>query len=478
MESRIIKRREQEATHNALQRRLTEFNILAGHGKSELRVEEMRRARSEAAERRDLFMDYTYVKSEQEKARRTQIAQFEEHLADELARRKAAQLREEMDKRRICEGSEELRTLKERLHLAKVNKERAQQLLDIEARREQERVSDHVVAEYMNNERLEQEELEHKLNVEKAKQRERVKLINQHQIATKEAMREEALKEFEKERQQVAELVNKIAKEDSDEKAARDEKQRETRILLQQFMVEQKQKQEAMEQAEVDENDRIEAYARGKRAREEQLAREKEEAEREKTRILNAMLGKMEARNKAAEEMELLRNDLHLEEMEAESRRREEMKMRKKLEDKEDMKKAYVYQMQMKDHKASVAREEEAKIRDELLRKFAEDDRIEQMNEQKKRMKVEQHKREAQRLIELRREMYENAREQERAEMDKLKAEEAARQVIIEQERRRLLQEYASELQDFLPKGTLDRPEDRALLIRSAPSAMMKSASR
>merc|ERR1712048_350390 len=184
-----------------LRRMLVENNILAGHGKSETRVEDKRRARSAAAERRDLFMDYTYTKGEQDKERRTRIAQFEENLADELARRKAEGLREEMNRRRICDGSEELRALKERLHAAKVNKERAQQLLDGEIRREHMRLHDHKIAEHMENERLEHLELEHKLNIEKLKQR-----------------------------------VNKIAQEDKDESDAREEKKREAREMLRQFM--------------------------------------------------------------------------------------------------------------------------------------------------------------------------------------------------------------------------------------------------
>lgn len=466
MEQRIIKRRETEARENELRRRLTENNILAGHGKSEVRVEEMRRARSEAAERRDLFMDYTFVKGEQDKARRTQIAQFEEHLADEIARRKASQHREEMDRKRICDGSEELRQLKEKLHMAKVNKERAQQLLDIEVRKQQDLLSDHVAAEYMENERLEQAEMEHRLNIEKAKQRERVKHINQQQIADKEAQRIEALKEYEKDRSQVDALVAKIAKEDSDEMHAREEKKRETRIMLRQFMIEQQEKQRAMDAAEVDENNRIEAYARMKREQEEELQRRKEEAEKEKQRIFKQMASQMEGKRKEAEDLELLRNDLHLEELEAESRKREAIQMRKKLEDREEMKNAYVFQMQMKDRIAANAREEEAKIREELLRKFAEDDRIEQMSEQRRRMKMEEHKREAQRLLELRRQMYEEAREKERQIDAQLRADEGTRQVIIEEERRRLIMEYGADLKDFLPKGTLENMDDYNLLFR------------
>merc|ERR1712066_735346 len=104
-----------------------------------------------------------------------------------------------------------------------------------------------------------------------------------------------------------------------------------------------------MEREEQEEYDKIEQYAKDKRAREEALAAQAAEAERQKQAILNAQLGKMEARNKEAQELENLRNDLHLEELEAESRRREEMQMRKKLEDREEMKQAYMFQMQMKE---------------------------------------------------------------------------------------------------------------------------------
>jgi hypothetical protein len=45
---------------------------------------------------------------------------------------------------------------------------------------------------------------------------------------------------------------------------------------------------------------------------------------------------------------------------------------------------------------------EEAVFRTQLMAKFAEDDRIEQLNEQKRRMKVQVHRREVERLIEVR----------------------------------------------------------------------------
>jgi hypothetical protein len=150
----------------------------------------------------------------------------------------------------------------------------------------------------------------------------------------------------------------------------------------------------------------------------------------------------------------------HEEEHEAEARRREELKLRKKLEDREEMKRAYVSQMDMQERKRAAALEEEDKIRNELLAKFAEDDRLEQLNDQRRRLKIEQHKREAQRLIDLRREQFEQARNAERDEEERLRGEEGHRQAIIEEERQKLLQEYAVPLRDFLPKGTLECADD------------------
>jgi len=460
VEQRILKNRAQEAKDASLRRMLTENNILQGHAKSEARVETCRRSRSAAELRRDVFQDYTHTKNQQDNERKTRIAHFEENLADELARRKSETLRHEMDKRRVCDGSEELRALKERLHAGKVNKERAQQLLDLETRKATDRFHEHHIAEHMENERLEHLELEHKLGIEKLRQAERVKVINQQQIAAKEAQRQEALNEYLKEREQVEELVNKIKSEDKTEKDARDEKQEEAKEMLKKFMIDQKTKQEAMEKAEKDENDAIEAYAAGKRAREEQLAREEEAKAAVKAAILKKQLAQAERASKDKEELEQLRNDLVYEQMEAEERRREEMKMRKKMEDKEEMKNAYLHQMQCKEDKAANFIAEEAKIKENLLRKFAEDDRLEQMNEQKRRMKVEQHKREAERLVALRREMFDASRAQERASEDHLRGEEADRQIIIEGERQRLLQEHAPGLRDFLPKNTLETQED------------------
>lgn len=64
---------------------------------------------------------------------------------------------------------------------------------------------------------------------------------------------------------------------------------------------------------------------------------------------------------------------------------------------------------------AQLQREEDA-FRDKMMAKFADDDRLEQLNAQKRRLKIQDHKREVDRLLEEKRAMYEAARAAEEAE--------------------------------------------------------------
>merc|ERR1712192_18884 len=106
------------------------------------------------------------------------------------------------------------------------------------------------------------------------------------------------------------------------------------------------------------------------------------------------------------------------------------------------------------------AEAEEAVFREKLMAKFAEDDRIEALNDQKRRMKVQVHKREVERLIQARREQYEAQRQSEVAELAHQRIEQEKRFVEVEEEKRRLLRAHAAEFRDYLPKGMFENRED------------------
>ena len=94
------------------------------------------------------------------------------------------------------------------------------------------------------------------------------------------------------------------------------------------------------------------------------------------------------------------------------------------------------------------------------MKKFAEDDRIEQMNHQKRRMKQIEHKRAVDALVEERRKINQQQAELERIEREKEIELENYKQAVVEQERQRLLREHAAKLVGFLPKGVLRDKKD------------------
>lgn len=109
-----------------------------------------------------------------------------------------------------------------------------------------------------------------------------------------------------------------------------------------------------------------------------------------------------------------------------------------------------------------------------MLAKYADEERIEQMNAQKKRMKVLEHKRAVEALIQERREREEKERKADQelyireAELEKYKRN------VIEQERRRLLLDHARNLIGFLPKVVLVFQIVFMLNLRRVSFAMKK----
>jgi hypothetical protein len=66
---------------------------------------------------------------------------------------------------------------------------------------------------------------------------------------------------------------------------------------------------------------------------------------------------------------------------------------------KEELLLAQAYQHQLKEERLEEEKRMEDEFRTKMMEKFGEDDRIEQMNAQKRRMKEQEHKREVRRGI-------------------------------------------------------------------------------
>ncbi|ELU11376.1 hypothetical protein CAPTEDRAFT_151678 [Capitella teleta] len=120
--------------------------------------------------------------------------------------------------------------------------------------------------------------------------------------------------------------------------------------------------------------------------------------------------------------------------------------------------------MHFKKLRQQAEKDEEEQFKKEMLAKFAEDDRIEQMNVQKRRMKQAEHKRAVEKLLEDRRAQFSQDREHELSERRAEQEMEEFRKRIVEEERARLLREHAPKLLGYLPKGVIRDEEDLSML--------------
>jgi hypothetical protein len=76
------------------------------------------------------------------------------------------------------------------------------------------------------------------------------------------------------------------------------------------------------------------------------------------------------------------------------------------------------------------------------MSKFAEDERLEQMNAQKRRMREQEHKREIERLWQEKLAIYRAQREMELEERRAKEEDERRKAAIVEMERERLIREH------------------------------------
>merc|ERR1711959_228809 len=111
------------------------------------------------------------------------------------------------------------------------------------------------------------------------------------------------------------------------------------------------------------------------------------------------------------------------------------------------------YQMKLKAERQAEERRMEEEFKIKMAQKFAEDERLEQMNAQKRRMRELQHKRDIEALWQEKLSVYRAQREQEWEERRQKEAEEQATRDMVAAEKERLLKQHAEILTQFNPKA-------------------------
>ena len=95
----------------------------------------------------------------------------------------------------------------------------------------------------------------------------------------------------------------------------------------------------------------------------------------------------------------------------------------------------------------------EDEFKRKLMEKFAEDERLEQMNAQRRRMRELEHKRQVEKLWQEKLVVFEAQRVAEVQEQERQRQEKIAQAAVVEQEKQRLLAEHAAILSLHNPKA-------------------------
>ena len=453
--------RKHEQSVQQLERTIAYDRMLGENFKSDDRVDKRRILNETRLASKDLYATQQLNAAAISQQREAVLREQDERLAAELARRKTQSVRESKNVQRICEQSEELRELEEKLKAAYMNKEREAQIHESAALNAQQAESEAIMAKEMEADRQRGLQAEAYRDYLRNQDGKAMRAALDAQMAEKEAFKQQAYDAFLKEKEMVDKVVEAILEEDRAEREARHKKESEIRGYIDTFIKEQEEYKVKRRLQNEAENAEIRAYAEKVMAREqaERLAREKDQ--NSKDEILERMTAEMAAKQKEKDEMDELRNELVIQEAEERIIQKEKEKMERVIQQRMDIALANEYQRQLKAIKKEEEKAEEDQFKVAMLEKFAEDDRLDQMNAQKRRMKQLEHRREIEKLLEARRAKYEEERAaelQEQLDADKV---EQLRQQIIEEERKRMLAAHAKNLGlKHLPKGVISNEAD------------------
>jgi len=271
-----------------------------------------------------------------------------------------------------------------------------------------------------------------------------------------------------KDKAQIDEIMRKVAEEDEIEKEERRKRAALSRKFAHDAMLERQKFLEAEKRREEEESRKNREYAESMANRGQAEAAKKKAAADEAERKYKLIEAEARKKRLAEEEMNNLRDMLWEEEKAlADDKKNRERHLRSKRLTAE-MITANEYQKKIKAEVRARELEEEMALRAKMLAKFEADEALERKNAllrlEAKRKYVKDI--EEQRLT--KKNMYYEEIAREKEELKQQEENEEFRRQVVAEARRRLLEEHASKLHGFLPKGVIKNHEEYEILQRAA----------
>ncbi|CAL8467315.1 g6852 [Coccomyxa elongata] len=248
-----------------------------------------------------------------------------------------------------------------------------------------------------------------------------------------------------------------VARIEAQDAAAAQEK-RQRQVQLSEGIREQQRVQAALrleaQQAEEAEDRRRQQYSAAKQALLEKEATRNATKQERADWAYDQLKQKQEEEARRREQEEDLINLLRAEEAAERDRATAEAHRERQHALRADMMAANKAMLRLKEERRQQAKEEEARLRREMLAALAERERLDQMTAQRARLWRAEHAREVERLLAQKRAAAEAAQAKELAADAAQQAEASKRAALLQEERLKLLREAAA-VRERLPPGAL-----------------------
>eukprot|EP00088_Acartia_fossae_P005638 TRINITY_DN12547_c0_g1_i3.p1 TRINITY_DN12547_c0_g1~~TRINITY_DN12547_c0_g1_i3.p1 ORF type:complete len:385 (-),score=106.21 TRINITY_DN12547_c0_g1_i3:21-1175(-) len=362
-------------------------------------------------------------------------------------------------RKKIVQGSPELRQLAAQLEQAYINKERPAQVAERklqrqEDEREQQIENDRLEQQRINNIKLENEEIRDG-NIRRLRYQKEL----DEQLQLIQAERNKIFQQFLAEKSMIDAVIAKLQRENQQNMIRKMEEKRENQNKIQMFVDSQRIWRERESEKAAIEEANIKRFIEAKDARDQMnLEREKSQRLIKNENVLK-LAEKIAEQDREKLERERILLELQQIRQEEEQRRKDELELELEFKKKLNLRDANMLATQFRNDRLQKERDDEERWKQKMMEKFAEDDKIEQMNAQKRRMKREEHRRAVLELLELRKQNRAAEKEEEHNMRMNLDREQEKHQQILEEERKRILSAHLETLKDYIPKGVISQNE-------------------
>ena len=370
-----------------------------------------------------------------------------------LQNTKTSTISMKLENERIFSEDQEINEIKSSIEKAKLNKMLAKQMHQNQIKRLQNLINDtkmdEKVLKGIELERQKEKEKEEKRKAEMLK----TKYSIQQQILDREKTRQESKKEYEKDKQDVENMINNIIKEDLLAKEEFNRKRHIARKYMEEAYARKELEKQKNKEEEMLLKEKERQYQEDMQKREDDRNNQRAQKQFEKDKIFNKLCEK-EAQRKAEEDYwENIRNELYLEQENKKLKMAEQAEKDKKQRQKEEMIESALKQKKIKDDNKKKEMEMEEEFKKRYIEKIKEEEENEKLNAQKRKQKELELKMDVEKQWQFKLKQYQLQKEEELKNLEQLKIKEQAKKYLIEQEKQRLLKENEDILKSYYPLG-------------------------